>query len=90
MLSQAEISDEIARLESQEASWQNCERLAHLYALRREAGTSERFPHGDSEFLQAVQRFDAQYAWSVMDELMSVLRVVNPRLYAGVMRKLED
>ena len=27
-------------------------------------------------------------AWALMDELMDAVRVLQPRLYAGVMRKL--
>lgn len=45
--------------------------------------------YGDSEFLQTVAgRYPAD-VWAVMDELMETLAVVNPRLYNGVMRRLE-
>lgn len=44
--------------------------------------------YGDSDFLRAVDGKDAGAAWSVMNELMETLRVVNPRAYDGVMRKL--
>jgi hypothetical protein len=27
--------------------------------------------------------------WSVLDELMETLRITNPRLYDGVMRRLD-
>lgn len=43
---------------------------------------------GDSEFLEAVQGMNAQDAWLLMDELMETLKVVNPRLYSGVIRQL--
>lgn len=45
--------------------------------------------YGESDFLQAVEGRDPGAAWSVMDELMETLRVVNPRAYDSVMRKLE-
>ena len=32
----------------------------------------------------------ASEIWPIMDELMSVLQATNPRLYAGVMRKIEN
>lgn len=45
--------------------------------------------YGDSDFLQAVSGKDPASAWLVMDELMDTLRVVNPRAYESVMRKLD-
>lgn len=44
--------------------------------------------YGSSDFLQAVAGKDPATAWSVMDELMETLRVVNARAYESVMRKL--
>lgn len=44
--------------------------------------------YGDSDFLRAVAGCDSAAAWSVIDELMDTLRVVNPRAYESVMRKL--
>ena len=44
----------------------------------------------ESEFAQAVNKLPTDVAWSVMEELMNTLQVINPRLYAGVMRKLEE
>lgn len=47
-------------------------------------------PNGDSEFLQKISTVDPDRAWSVIDEMVSAIKVLNPRLYAGVMRKLDD
>lgn len=44
--------------------------------------------YGGSDFLQAVSGKDPAAAWAVMDELMDTLRVVNPRAYDSVLRKL--
>ena len=44
--------------------------------------------YGDSDFLQTVSGKDTAAVWSVMDEHMDTLRVVNPRAYESVMRKL--
>ena len=44
--------------------------------------------YGDSDFLRAVDGKDPSAAWSVMDELMETLRVVNPRAYDSVLRKI--
>lgn len=45
--------------------------------------------YGDSEFLHTIAGKDQAAAWAVMDEHMDTLRVVNPRVYDGIMRKLE-
>lgn len=44
---------------------------------------------GKSEFSRAILGMDSEKAWSVMDELMDALQVLNPRLYDSVMRKLK-
>ena len=44
----------------------------------------------DSEFGQAVAGRKSSEIWPIVDELMSVLEATNPRLYAGVMRKIDD
>lgn len=46
--------------------------------------------YSDTEFSRAIDGKQASEIWPVMDELMSVLQATNPRLYAGVMRKIED
>ena len=43
---------------------------------------------GDSEFLQALSGKDAAAVCTVMDGLMESLRVINPRVYDSVLRKL--
>lgn len=45
--------------------------------------------YGDSEFLRLVEGLEPTAAWAVMDELMETLRVVYPRVFESVMRKLE-
>lgn len=44
--------------------------------------------YGSSEFLQAVAGKDPATYWGVIDELMDDLSVINPRVYASVMRKI--
>lgn len=43
---------------------------------------------GGSEFAEAVSGMYPEDAWAIMDELMDTLRVINPALYRGVLRKL--
>lgn len=45
---------------------------------------------GESEFSHSIIGRNAPDMWRVMDELMDTLRVVNPRLYDGVMRKIAE
>lgn len=44
-----------------------------------------------TEFSEAVARSRKKpdEVWAIMDELMETLHVINPRLYGGVMRKIE-
>lgn len=46
--------------------------------------------HGDSEFLQMIAHKDAAHVWSVMAEAMESLKLMEPRLYAGILRKLNQ
>lgn len=43
-----------------------------------------------TEFSRAIDGRDAYSVWEVMDELLSVLQATNPRLFDGVMRKIEE
>lgn len=45
---------------------------------------------GDSEFAQAIHGLSNDLAWSIMDELMSTLAVINPKLYNSIMRKVVE
>lgn len=44
--------------------------------------------YGDSDFLRAVAGEDPAAAWEIMNELMEDLRIINPRVYDGVMRRI--
>lgn len=101
MIDEKELRLWISRLETEESSWTNYEKLAALYIIQnqnREKGDLPEIPrysaaptkeYGDSDFLRAVSRVDDARAWIVMDELMDSLKVVNERVYNSVMRKLE-
>lgn len=43
-----------------------------------------------TDFSQAIDGRDPADIWPVMDELMSTLQIMIPRLYDGVMRKLQE
>lgn len=44
--------------------------------------------YGNSDFLRAVDGKESNEAWDVINELMDTLKVVNPRVYDDVMRKI--
>lgn len=44
---------------------------------------------GESEFAQTINGRQQSEVWPVMDELMSTIKIMNERLYNGVMRKLQ-
>lgn len=46
--------------------------------------------YSDTDFSQAIDGRRAADIWPIMDELMSVLQATNPRLYAGVMREINN
>ena len=43
----------------------------------------------DTDFSQVIYGMNQDDVWPVLDELMSVLQTTNPRLYDGVIRKIE-
>lgn len=43
-----------------------------------------------SEFSKAIVGMDMDQLIPIMDELMSTLQIVSPRIYSGVMRKLAE
>ena len=56
---------------------------------RTETETRITFDSG-TEFAQTIFGMNSADAWSVMDELMSVLQATQPRLYNGVLRQLRE
>lgn len=46
--------------------------------------------HGDSEFLTLIAGKEASQVLKVIDETMDALKVMEPRLYAGVLRKIQQ
>ena len=81
------IEREISELEQQPINYGNAEKLAYLYIVRDHLHRD--IPDiSDSEFMAAIQGKDISFIFGLIDELMTVLQAVNPRLYNGVMSKL--
>lgn len=45
--------------------------------------------YGETEFLKVIAGKPSSDVWAVMSEAMESLRVMEPRLYAGIIRKLQ-
>lgn len=104
MINEKEVQAWIARLETENSSWANYEKLAILYVIQnqhKEQTVSEPIAmysnapspvqnvvYGDSDFLQAVSTCAPEKAWSILDELMDSLKITNVRVYDNVMRKM--
>lgn len=52
------------------------------------AGSSAIEYQGESEFAKVINGRDPSDVWPVIDELMTTIQVIHPRLYTGVMAKL--
>ncbi|MBQ6413009.1 MAG: hypothetical protein IJI19_05990 [Ruminococcus sp.] len=98
MISIEQINGEIAVLEDEKPTFAVMQKLADLYTVRDhivihpvQENPPDNLVSMDSgtEFAQAVSGRDIKEVLAVVDELMSTLQVINPRMYAGVLRKIE-
>lgn len=98
-----EVEWAISELEKEESSKEGYKLLASLYTIRqhmqestepeppravsaRSASRAESY--GESEFLQSISGKNTADVMEVLDEHMEVMRVINPRAYESVIRKL--
>ena len=104
MITEHDLQEAIAECEGKRnPSTDTCVKLAAFYAIKdrlypskdqqEEPVISPRYsyaaePIPQSEFRQAILGVDEEEFLSVMDELMSTVKTLMPRLYDGVMRKL--
>lgn len=101
MITKNELQKAIKQTEDAPTSFANCEKLAIYYLLydhlfEEKAVKVEKIPQttisvvGKSDFLQMINGAESSKVWAVMDELMETLSLLEPTLYKGVMRKLEQ
>lgn len=103
MFSRGQLLDAIEELEEAPSTFQNAEKLATFYTLydhlyiqkepvnRIEATrevTIDRY--GASEFLEAIADKKAEDVWMVIDELMTTLSALQPKLYLAVIDKISS
>ena len=103
MIDIKEIEDEITRLEHCNTTYSNCEKLSVLYAVRDKLRAPEQEEQGrrrysyaaepdleyESEFLQAVNQSDLQKALLVIDAHMSAIKLLYPKEYNAIIRKIK-
>ena len=103
MFSKRELLEAIDELEASPATYQNAEKLATFYSLndhlyiekepmsRIESVREVKIDrYGDSEFLEAITDKKPEDIWMVMDELMSALQALNPRLYQATLDRIKQ
>lgn len=103
MFSKNELLDAIDDLEMAPATYQNAEKLAtfytlydHLYVKKEPMNRIESVRevtidmYGDSDFLKAITDKKSQDVWLVMDELMSMIQVMQPKLYQATIDKIRE
>ena len=103
MITEHDLQEAIAECEGQRNPNANtCIKLAAFYTIKQHMfpdsaptpipqaysfSTQAKYT-GESEFAKAIQILPEDLAWSIMDELMSTLEVLNPKLYNSIMRKI--
>lgn len=106
MIKEEDLQEAIAECQGvRNPNANTCLKLASYYTILDHTGKEEEpapaysyapapdqvdFSFSNSEFARMVDGRPSEDMWRLMDELMSTLQVINPRLYNGVMRKIED
>ena len=97
MPSKEDLLDAIKEIQSKEPTYANCEKLATFYTLLRylyseEQGESrDAFPaSGGSEFREAITGKDIGRVVDVLDEHMEVVKILFPKEYKAVIRRIEE
>ena len=95
MISIDELNKTILDLETnRDTTYATCERLAWLYIVRdhltQKMNKEPLTLAGESEFLAAVNGKCGDAVWKIMDELAETVKMLHPRVYESVIRKLND
>ena len=104
MIYEKDLNEAIAECQGQRNPDANtCIKLAAFYTIKQHLyGTQEPAQYsyapapasdtvifdGESDFARAIDGKQQADVWPVLDELMQTLAVVQPKVYAAVMRKL--
>ena len=101
MISMEQISGEIAALEEERPTHVTMQKLASLYIVRDHMAISNQkltptvavenvvTLDSDTDFAKTINGKKSEWVWNVMDDLMSALAVIQPKLYESAMSKLD-
>lgn len=104
MITEKELIDAIRECESEPVTLAKVSKLAdfytvydHLFGMPVDdgysyAGNVENIiqTNSDTEFLLIVNGKDAEKVLMVIDELLEAIKLLQPRMYDGVMRRLRE
>ena len=95
-----EIEEEIIKLEKSDTNYSNVQRLSYLYTVRDHmtddkrpvlaAKTAEIMPCCDGEFGQCVAGAEISAFMEVMNEHMSLIKMLHPKEYNAVIKRIQD
>lgn len=85
-----EVEEQIQKLESGETTWNACQQLAVLYAVKDHVRLpSYSYSAGGSAFLKAVDGAPTEAVMSILDAHFDCIKEMFPKEYAAVLRKIE-
>lgn len=104
MITEKDLEQAIAECQGERSPNANtCIKLAAYYTIKNELFGMPSYSYAapvetventieyesDTDFSRAIAGRKAADVWPIMDELMSTVQTLMPRLYDGVMRKLQ-
>lgn len=96
MISVDMLESTILELESRDTTFANCSKLADLYIVRdhivkqQTVDGKTMLTNGKSEFMQIINDMKTESVILVIDELMQLLKVLQPNLYNSVIEQLTE
>lgn len=104
MIYRRDIENAIAECEAEPLTAARIEKLAHLYIVHgylfgnpetttpKAAAEPEKIVEidGDSEFCRAAYGKNAREVWAIIADLVDALEILHPRLYNGLLQKLNE
>lgn len=96
MIDTGEIQDTISELENGNTDWDTIQKLARLYIVRDHLLSKEPPQYeysqagGWTEIERMVQGKDPAQVWAVISDLMDTVKVLQPKLYDSVIRRIES
>jgi hypothetical protein len=86
------VETSIDELENSSMNYEQCRNLAALYSVRDNYYHNLRIESitNNSEFLQVINGLPVQKVLAVIDELMSITKATDTRLYDAVIKQIKE